>query len=469
MKAETFFSYKRNKDTQPFNVERRDYVRRIIRTIVTLIALCFTIVGFNFDNVIAQENGEGKIVYVIPIEKEVERGLEAFLKRTTTEAIEADADHIIFELNTPGGRVDAANNIGELLQDLEIPTSAFITSQALSAGSYIALNTDTIYMKPQATMGASGVINSDGTAADKKAQSAWLSAMRSAAESKGRDPLYAAAMADASIDLPEYNAPEGEYLTLGPSQAVEVGYAEAVVNHRTALLSELSLNNAEIVETEVTFSEELARFFTSSTVVPILLSLASIGLIVELYSPGFGVPGSIGIVSLILFFYGHIVAGFAGYEAVILLGLGIVLIIAELFVPGGIIGLLGVAAVIGSLYMSAEDVGHMSLSIAIAMVVAIITAVLLYKLIGLEKGFLRHIILNDATTTEKGYVSSVNRLELIGLEGIAVTPLRPAGTAVFNGERLDVVTEGGYIASQQAVKIIKTEGSRIVVRESTNN
>ncbi len=437
---------------------------------IFLITFIFSM-SLQLPNVNAEESsdGDGKLVYIIPIEKEVERGLEAFLKRTTTEAKEASADHIIFELNTPGGRVDAANNIAELLQDLEIPTTSFITSRALSAGSYISLNTDNIYMKPQATMGSSGVINSDGTAADKKAQSAWLSAMRSAAESKGRDPLYAAAMADAAIDLPEYNAPKGEYLTLGPSEAVEVGYAAAVVNHRTELLNELGLSNAEIVETEVTFAEELARFFTSSTVVPILLSLASIGLIVELYSPGFGIPGSIGLVSLVLFFYGHIVAGFAGYEAIILLGLGIILIVAELFVPGGIVGALGIGAVIGSLYMSAADVGMMSLSIAIALVVAIITAIVLYKFIGLEKGFFRHIILSDATTTEKGYVSSINRLELIGLEGIALTPLRPSGTAIFDGERLDVVTEGGYIASQQPVKIVKTEGSRIVVRELKNN
>nr|WP_229666679.1 nodulation protein NfeD [Paraliobacillus quinghaiensis] len=417
------------------------------------------------ENVVAEENGEGKLVYVIPIEKEVERGLQAFLQRTTTEATEANADHIIFEINTPGGRVDAAMDIGGLLQGLDIETTSFVTIKALSAGSYIALNTDNIYMKPSATMGASGVITSDGNAANEKAQSAWFAAMSSAAESKGRNPLYAEAMADKEINLPEYDASTGKYLTLGPTDAVEVGYAEAVVNHRTELLNDLGLSNATIIETEVTLAEELARFLTNSAVVPILLSLASIGLIVELYSPGFGIPGSIGAASLILFFYGHVVAGFAGYEAIILLLLGMVLIIVEVFMPGGILGLLGIGAIVGSLFMSSNDVGHMSMSIAIAIIVAIITAVLLYKTIGLEKGFLKYIILNDATSTEKGYVSSVSRLDLIGMEGSTVTPLRPAGTAVFGSERLDVVTEGGYIASQKNVKIIKTEGSRIVVRE----
>lgn len=431
-----------------------------------LISLLFFIAGSLHTQVVsAAENGEGKLVYVIPIEAEVERGLEAFLLRTTTDATEAGADHIIFELNTPGGRVDAATNIGGILQDLEIETTSFITVQALSAGSYIALNTDNIYMKSQATMGASGVINSDGSEAAEKAQSAWFEAMTSAAESKGRDPLYAQAMADKEIDLPEYNAPAGTYLTLSPSDSVEVDYAEAVVNHRTELLSQLGLSNATVVEMEVTFSEGVARFLTNSAVVPILLSLASIGLIVELFSPGFGIPGSIGITSLILFFYGHVVAGFAGYEAIILLILGMVLIFAEIFVPGGLIGFLGVGAVVGSLYMSTDNVSHMSMSIVIALVVAIITATVLIKTIGLEKGFLRKIILKDATTTEKGYVSTVTKLELIGMEGTTVTPLRPAGTALIGNERLDVVSEGGYIESQQKVKVVTSEGSRIVVRK----
>src|SRR5699024_4335953 len=154
---------------------------------------------------------------------------------------------------------------------------------------------------------------------DKKAQSAWLAAMRAAAESKGRDPLYAAAMADAEIDLPEYGAPKGEYLTLDPSSAVDIKYAEGIVKNRVELLFELGLTDATIVESKTTGAEEIARFLTHPVVIPILLSIASLGLIVELYSPGFGVAGTMGLIALVLFFYGHIIAGLAGMEAVILL------------------------------------------------------------------------------------------------------------------------------------------------------
>ncbi|WP_085508914.1 NfeD family protein [Thalassobacillus devorans] len=411
------------------------------------------------------ESGEGKLVYIIPVKDNVERGMEAFLRRAISEAEDADADYIIFEIATPGGRVDSANAIGELFQDLNIPNAAFITTQALSAGSYIALNSDEIYMKPNATMGASGVITGDGNAADKKAQSAWIAAMTAAAESNGRDPLYAEAMADPSVDLPDYNAPEGEFLTLGPNTAEEVGYAEGIVRHRTELLSELDLTGAEIVETEPSLAENIARFLTDPVVVPILLSVASLGLIVELYSPGFGIPGTMGLLSLVLFFYGHIIAGLAGYEAIILLVLGLILIIAEFFLPGGIAGIAGAVAIVSSLMLSGADTGHMAMSIGIAILVAIIASVILFKYLGLERGFFRHIILQDATTTDKGFVSSTNRLELIGLKGETLTPLRPSGTAVFDEERLDVVSEGRFLPAGQPVKVIKTEGSRIVVRE----
>lgn len=438
------------------------------KSVVYIFIAMFTLLLFNIPEFTkaADNKGEGKLVYIVPVENEVERGLEAFLNRVAQEAMEEGANHIIFEIDTPGGRVDAAGQIASILQNLDIPSTSFIVNEALSAGSYIALNTDSIYMKPHATMGASGVITQDGTAADKKAQSAWIAAMKSAAESKGRDSLYAAAMADPNIDLPEYGAGKGEFLTLGPQAAVEVQYAEGIVNNQTELLHELGLSGATIVETETSLAEETARFLTSPVVIPILLSIASLGLVVELYSPGFGVPGIMGLVSLVLFFYGHIIAGLAGMEAIILLVLGIILIIVEFFVASGIIGILGIGAVVASLFLSGASIGHMSMSIAIALIVAIAAAVILFKWIGMNRGIFRHIILRDSATTELGYVSSENKLEFIGLEGSTVTPLRPSGTALINGDRVDVVSEGGFIETNRKVKVVKVEGVRIVVRET---
>lgn len=429
-----------------------------------LLILCTIFLSININSSLAQS--KDKLVYVIPIENEVERGLEAFLVRSTDEAIEAGADHIVFEIDTPGGRVDSAGQIAKLLQGLEIDSTSYIVNEALSAGSYIALNTDDIYMKEQATMGASGVITGDGTAADKKAQSAWIAAMKSAAESNDRDPLYAEAMANPEIDLPDLGAPKGDFLTLAPNDAVEVGYAEGIANNRVALLDKINLSDATIVETETSVAEDIARFVTNPVVIPILLSVASLGLIVELYSPGFGVAGTMGVAALILFFYGHIIAGLAGMEALILLILGIILIIAEFFVVGGFLGVLGGLAVLGSLFMAGYDLTQMSISIGIAFVVAIIAAVFLFRSIGKNKGLFNKLVLQDRTTTKEGYISATDRDELIGLTGVTLTPLRPSGIATVNNERLDVVSQGGYIDKDKNIEIVFVEGAKIVVREN---
>mgnify|MGYP001157830709 CR=1 FL=1 len=412
------------------------------------------------------ENGTNSdLVYIIPVENEVERGLLSFLERGINEAEENFADYIIFEINSPGGEVTAARDIAVLISDLEIPNAAYIISQAASAGSYIALNADEIYFKPAGRMGASGVVTGDGNAADLKAQSDWRAAMRAAAEANGRDPLYAEAMANPDIDLSEYGAPVGEYLTLSAQEAVEVGYAEGIAESHRDLFDQLGITNPEVVEVDMTISENIARFITNPIVIPILLSIASIGLIVELYSPGFGIPGIMGISALVLFFYGHLVAGLAGYESLILLLVGLICIVLEIFVPSGILGIIGGGAILGALVVSGADMGHMAFSIGIAILVAIILAIVLFRKIDVNRGIFRYLVLQDSTSTEKGYVSNENRLDLIGKEGRALTFLRPAGTAVFGNERYDVVTEGSFIDRDKPIKIVKVEGTRIVVRE----
>ncbi|MCG1022330.1 NfeD family protein [Sutcliffiella horikoshii] len=406
-----------------------------------------------------------KLVHVIPVNGTVEKGLLAFINRSIETAEESGADLIVFEINTPGGAVDAASEIADSFQGTSIPTIAFVNNRALSAGAYLALYADEIYMTPNASMGAAAVITGDGNAAEDKAQSYWLNEMKNAAESNDRDPKYAMAMADKEIDLPEVGAAKGSLLTLGPKNALEVGYSEGTVSTLDELLNNLGFENAEVVTSEVTFAEKIARFLTDPIVVPILLSIGSLGLVLELYSPGFGIPGAMGISALLLFFYGHLVAGLAGMETIILFVVGVVLIVLELFVPGGILGIIGLGAVITSFFLATDDIAGMGLSLLIAMLVTIIAMVLLFTVFGKKIRLFDRIVLRDSTNTEQGYVSNVSRIELVGQEGVTMTPLRPAGTAVINEERIDVVTEGNFIGANKKVRIVKAEGSRIIVRE----
>lgn len=431
-----------------------------------LAILCSIVLSFFVgDNVNTNADSNEK-VFFIPLEETVEKGLSQFIQRSIKEAEAQDVDHIILEINTPGGAVDAAMEIADALRTTETPITAFINRRALSAGAYIALNADQIYMVPGGKMGSAAIIDLEGNAADKKAESLWLAEMKESAEQNGRDPKFALAMADPDMDLPEYGAGKGDLLTLETKQAVEVGYAEGSAEDRVDLLTQLNLQDASIINIEESFAEKFARFITHPIVVPILLSIGSLGLVIELYSPGFGIAGFMGLTSILLFFYGHMVAGLAGFEAIILFILGFALLIAEFFVPGGILGTIGFAGIIASLFIASDNVVHMGISILIAFAVSVTASILLVKVFGKRMNIFKKMILRDSTNTESGYVSNKTRNELVGKTGIALTTLRPSGTAIIEDERLDVVTEGGYITKGNKVLVVKAEGSRIVVREA---
>lgn len=415
-----------------------------------------------------ETNAKSAKVYHVPIENVVEKGLLAFLERSFAEAEEAGAEAIILDINTPGGFVDAASKIAKLLDTTELEVIAYINDDALSAGAFLALHSDAIYMSPRGRIGAAQVIDSSGNAADDKADSAWLAAMENAANSSGhkRDVKFARAMADPSVDLPKYGAGEGKLLTLTASEALEVGYSEGTVDSFDELLALTDYKNAEVISTNETISESIARFITNPVVVPILLSIAGLGLVVELYSPGFGVPGTMGISALLLFFYGHLVAGFAGYESIILFIVGAALIVTEIFVSGGIAGVFGSMAIIGSIILAGGNPMYMAISVIIALAIASVGMVIIIKFFGKKLHLLNKVVLMDATDTESGYVSNVNRVELIGRIGKTSTALRPSGAIELDGARIDVVSEGSYIDKGKSVIIVKVEGSRVVVRES---
>ena len=193
------------------------------------------------------------------------------------------------------------------------------------------------------------------------------------------------------------------------------------------------------------------------------MSVASLGLIIELYSPGFGVAGTMGLISLVLFFFGHLVAGLAGYETIIIFVIGVLLIVAEFFLPFGISGILGAGAIILSIILAGGNVTQMSIAVLIALTVTIVGMVIIMKFFGKKLRMFNKMILSDATSTDKGYVSNENRTDLIGKVAITMTPLRPSGTIRMDNERIDAVSDGSYIDKDKHVKIIKVEGSRIVV------
>ncbi|GGK18570.1 hypothetical protein GCM10010965_09450 [Caldalkalibacillus thermarum] len=437
------------------------------KSIVTVFVALFVIVSaagsFCFVSKDASAQNEA-LVYVVQVNNVVEKGLLAYMERAFGEAEEAGADHIILEIHTPGGAVDAAGDIGNLMQRTTIPITAFVNTDATSAGAFIALNADTIVMAPTGAMGSAQVVDLEGRAADEKAQSYWKSRMAAAAEAAGRDPIYAIAMVDPSVEI-EGLVTDGQLLNFRADEALEHGYAEAIASNLQEVLQSLGLEQARVVEVEITWAEQLARFITHPIVASILLSVASLGLILELYSPGFGVPGILGIAALLLFFFGHTVAGFAGMEAILLLIAGLILIVIEMFMPGfGIFGILGIVAVGASLTLASESVIIGLQNLGIALLLTIVAAAILSRYLH-TKGVWSRLVLQEELSTEESRAVLQQKSALVGKTGIALTKLRPSGAVQIDGQRYDVVSDGTMIDRGAKVKVIKVEGPRIVVTE----
>lgn len=426
------------------------------------------------DNGSGAEGTAGTAVYVVPIRQTVESGLRSFLERAYREAEEADAERIVLVINTLGGRVDTAGDIGELIRGSKVPTVAFVEGKAISAGTYIALNAETIVMQPGSTIGAAAVVDGSGELVDNpKTVSYWAGEMRKAAEFRGRDPDVAIAMADPGqrIELEKLDTTKerGEILTLTASEAQKIGYADYLAATVEETIAWLGLENRTTVEIDPTVSERIAGWLTKPEVMFILFLLGIAGLAIELLVPGFGVPGIVGLIAFGLYFFGQYVAGFAGMESIVLFVAGVALLILELFVPSfGILGILGVVSLVGGVATAAYDTGSAVQSLTFAFVLAaIVVAVVAY--VFRRRGIWNKFILRDRLTTEEGYVSGDSRPMLAGRQGVAVTTLRPAGTIEIDGERIDAVTEGTFIASGRPVIVSKVEGTRVVVRELRND
>ena len=149
--------------------------------------------------------------------------------------------------------------------------------------------------------------------------------------------------------------------------------------------------------------------------------------------------------------------------SVILFILGFLLVIVEMFNPGfGFTGALGIVFLIVGVIVTAETVEQgILMGVVILAILAVMLTIVLYSA---SKGRLsKKLILKDATDRQSGFSGTEDMKYLLGKSGKTVTPLRPAGCADLDGVRLDVVTRGEFIEKDVPVTVIEVEGNRIVV------
>ena len=451
-------------------------------------------------------------VYVVPVRDDIMPPILYVIRRGVKDAMEAEADCLIFDMETNGGRVDITEDIFDIIGKFRGETVTYVNKDAYSAGAFIAVATQKIYMAPQSVIGAAapimmgptGGVSEMPSTMEVKINSAIRAKIRTQAEKNGYAVDVIEAMVDKTKKLERDKkiiCQEGDILTLTNLEA-EAKYGDAktpllssgTVESIDSLINELGYAGAQRVDIQPLGAEELGTWINAIS--PLLLLIGIIGLYIEFKTPGFGVFGAIGIAALVVYFFGGYVSGLAGIEWVAVFVLGVILVALELFWFSGtlIIGMVGVVCMLVALVMGMTDIypdmpwfptGEgkgdsmpqvegidfalpdfskpiRDLMIAFVLSIPVIWALAKYLP---QTAFFARFASEAASGVESVAALAAEVDSRLGQVGEATTPLHPGGKAMFGDDMCTVVTQGEMIAVGAQVKVIGHRGSDLLVIE----
>jgi membrane-bound serine protease (ClpP class) len=444
-----------------------------------------------------EESYAGKIIRITVGKKDLSIGASfKFWERTLERAKDEGAKAVIFDLDTPGGLAFPTEELMTQIAELEIPTISFVNPNAISAGSFIAISTDRIYMTPESKIGSSALVNSMGEidpVMRAKLESYFGAHVRYIAEKKGHRLDVIEAMMFLSEEerrIGDVVVKPGGLLNLNATEATKMMddgplLAEGVLKDFQAVLKAEDWSEEEVVTATPSGFERLAWWIASVSGLLIMVGLA--GGYFELKTPGFGFGGIVSIAAFSLFFFGNYLAGnMAGYELVAIFVLGLILIAVEIFViPGfGVAGITGLLMVVGSLVFSMVDgvdwqkyqwggtgvsefltaMSGPATQLAFGIFGSLLLLFLMMKYLPHLKIINNHM-LPGSLATGTGMDDDAKLGERVGMTGVAQSNLRPTGKAGIDGATLEVVAEGEFIAKGEAVRVVSEDGMGIVVKK----
>ncbi|HYV30061.1 MAG TPA: NfeD family protein [Candidatus Binatia bacterium] len=451
-------------------------------------------------------------VYILPIRDDIMPPLVYLVRRGVKEAMEAQADLLVLDMETNGGRVDTTREIIGILNQFKGDTATYVNKDAFSAGAFIAVATKKIYMAPESVIGAAApvILSPGGNGVERvpdtyesKMTSAVRAMVRTSAEKNGYNIAVVEAMIDKTRGLTLTNvvdgvtnqvviARQGEILTLTNTEAErEYGnppkklLSSGTVKDLDELLKLLGYAGAQRHEIKPTGMERLGTWL--NTISPLLLIIGVIGIYIEFKTPGFGLAGIIGIAAFALYFLGGYVSGLSGAEWVIVFIAGLALVVVELFVyPGTVaLGLLGAVLMLTAIIMAMVDVYPASApgllpalpsldKFELPMRHLLVATVGGGLGIWLASRFLprtpvyRAIVSQSASGVQTEAALEQQKKSRQGQVGITISALRPGGKAQFGEEIVDVISQGEMVPKGTQVRIIGSSGSQALVEVLQN-
>jgi membrane-bound serine protease (ClpP class) len=448
-----------------------------------------------------EETSGGRTVYILPIREDIMPPLVYLVRRGVKEAMAAKADVLVLDMDTNGGRVDVTEEIMTIISQFKGETVTYVNTRAFSAGAFISVTTQKIYMAPQSVIGAAApiLLSPGGTGvedmpstAEAKMTSGLSALLRAQAEKNGHNKEVVQAMIDKTteliIDGKTINE-KGSILTLTDREASEKFgdpptslLSAGTVESLDQLIEQLGYADARRVRIEPLGAERLA--FWLEMLSPLLLMAAVVCAYIEMKTPGFGLFGIVGICAFLLYFLGGYIAGLGGKEEIILLAVlflvGVGLVALEFFVfPGTMaLGLVGAGLMLGTLLLAMVDrypgmpvmptMGQLEIPVMRLLIAAggsIVVLLMLARL--LPRTPLHSALVSQGVSAVVSVAEAEARQATqVGKVGVAVTPLRPGGKAQFGDEMLDVVTRGETIEKGATVRVVDHSSYTAVVEQA---
>ncbi len=462
--------------------------RRFVGRVFLIILYCLALD-------LSSSKAESDRVFIIPVREDVDSPLAFLIRRGVKEAMEANAKTVVLDMETNGGRLDVTEEIIQILGQFKGRTVTFVNRKAFSAGAFIAVATTQIFMAPQSVIGAAtpilmapgGGVEKLSDSVEAKMTSGISALIRATAEKNGHNTEVVEAMIDRNkvliMDGVTINE-KGRILTLTNLEA-EKSYgtprkqllSQGTFADINALLVHLKYTENQVTRVRATGAENIGTWLVKIS--PLLLLVGIIGIYLEFKTPGFGIPGIAGICAFALYFLGGFVAGLSGWEWIIVFILGLSLFGVEVFLfPGTILlGLSGGVLMFIALLMGWVDyypgmphipsVGQIqwplvNLAIGFASAGAVVFALSLY----LPKSSLfKQMTLQGASgAVAVGNLAAIQSNE-VGLEGLALSILRPSGKAKFGDRTMHVITQGEIIPNGARVRILfHSNGQPVVIQ-----
>ena len=417
-------------------------------------------------------------VMVMEIRSEIDPRMKRYVELALSHAEKTKADYVIVDMDTYGGVLTDAKEIVDLIMGFKKPVWVFINSDAASAGALISIACDSIYMAPGASIGAATVVEgAGGQAAPDKYQSYMRSIMRSTAEENGRNPRIAEGMVDEKIVIDSVKQ-AGKVITFTTSEAIANGYCEAKVQSIEEILKRNKIEHYDIETFHLGAADKVIAIFLNPFISGILILIILGGIYFELQTPGAVFPIMAALVALVLYLVPYYLNGLADYWEIIALFVGILLLIAEIFIiPGfGVAGIAGIILTVGSMilimvnndFFNFEFVPLGDIIVAAFAVLGGLSGGALLLFFGgakltQTKAF-RRIALTETQEVSQGYTVNRSENSLVGKKGTAYTVLRPSGKVMIDEKIYDASTRGDYIEKGAEIVVLSTEGTTLKVR-----